>query len=179
MDHPAIAKVSTPEPPRWPALFRDGICSGPAHLRPLRPKTTHDQGAAGAVIKVCEGVQHAHQKAVIHRDLKPATFCGRGGWQPMLDHRLRAGETASPQLDGETLITQAGNGWAHRVYESGASRSNRDGCGYTHHVTRWARSALCAADRLSETLMTPKGETRFSISLRWVAGRDPPRPAPG
>jgi tetratricopeptide (TPR) repeat protein len=63
-------------------------------------------------VKVCEGVQHAHQKAVMHRDLKPANILVvevDGDPAPrIIDFGLA--KAVSPQLDGETLLTQAG-GW--------------------------------------------------------------------
>jgi eukaryotic-like serine/threonine-protein kinase len=83
MDHPAIAKVfdadSTPEGQPYfvmeyvPGLPITNYCD-------QKKLTTRER--LELFVKVCEGVQHAHQKAVIHRDLKPtnilvAEFDGR------------------------------------------------------------------------------------------------------
>jgi tetratricopeptide (TPR) repeat protein len=72
MDHPCVASVfeagSTPSGrPYFVMEYVDGV-----------PITTHcdrrmltTRGRLELFVQVCEGVQHAHQKAVIHRDLKP------------------------------------------------------------------------------------------------------------
>jgi len=73
MDHPAIAKIydagSTPDGRPFFAM---------EHVSGI-PITEHCDRHALAIderldlfMQVCEGVQHAHQKAVIHRDLKPS-----------------------------------------------------------------------------------------------------------
>ncbi|HTA65150.1 MAG TPA: protein kinase [Xanthomonadaceae bacterium] len=72
MDHPAIAKVfdagTTPQGHLFFAMeWIDGqtltaYCAD--HALPLREKLA-------LFMRVCMGVQHAHQKGVIHRDLKP------------------------------------------------------------------------------------------------------------
>lgn len=73
MSHPYIAKVfdagATPEGQPYfvmeyvPGLPVTNYCDQKHLSIPER---------LGLFIKICEGVQHAHQKAVIHRDLKPA-----------------------------------------------------------------------------------------------------------
>jgi eukaryotic-like serine/threonine-protein kinase len=72
MDHPCIARVldagATDEgQPFFVMEFVDGV--------PLNTycddKNMGIRDRLQLFIKVCEGVQHAHQKAVIHRDLKP------------------------------------------------------------------------------------------------------------
>jgi non-specific serine/threonine protein kinase/serine/threonine-protein kinase len=75
MDHPAIAKVfdagSTPQ--GRPYFVMEYVNGRPitlycdAHRLTIRERLE-------LFIRVCEGVQHAHQKAVIHRDLKPANI---------------------------------------------------------------------------------------------------------
>jgi len=75
MDHPAIAKVfdagATSEGQPYfimeyvPGLSITAFCD--LHRTSLR-------GCLEILIQACEGVQHAHQKAVIHRDLKPANI---------------------------------------------------------------------------------------------------------
>ena len=72
MDHPAIAKVfdagTTPQGHLFFAMeWIDGqtlasYCA--SHALPLRD-------VLGLFVRICMGVQHAHQKGVIHRDLKP------------------------------------------------------------------------------------------------------------
>jgi non-specific serine/threonine protein kinase/serine/threonine-protein kinase len=75
MDHPAIAKVfdagSTPDGQPYFAMeyvpgFRITDYCDRKHL-PVQERLT-------LFIKVCEGVQHAHQKAIMHRDLKPSNI---------------------------------------------------------------------------------------------------------
>jgi eukaryotic-like serine/threonine-protein kinase len=75
MDHPSIAKVfdagTTPEgQPYFVMEYVPGV--------PLTEycdqKNLKIRDRLELFIKVCEGVQHAHQKAVIHRDLKPANI---------------------------------------------------------------------------------------------------------
>jgi eukaryotic-like serine/threonine-protein kinase len=75
MNHPAIAKVfdagSTPEGrPYFVMEFVSGIpitayCD--KHKLIMRQRLE-------LFVRVCEGVQHAHQKAILHRDLKPSNI---------------------------------------------------------------------------------------------------------
>jgi len=75
MDHPCIAKVfdAGTSPQGQPYFVMEFV--------PGLPITEYcDQKKLGIAarleifIRACEGVQHAHQKAVIHRDLKPANI---------------------------------------------------------------------------------------------------------
>jgi eukaryotic-like serine/threonine-protein kinase len=111
MDHPAIAKVfdagATPAgQPYFVMEYVDG-----------HPITDYcDQKKLGIrdrlklFLQVCEGVQHAHQKAVIHRDLKPSNILVvEVGGKPMpriIDFGLAKAITAG--VRGETLFTQVG-----------------------------------------------------------------------
>jgi serine/threonine protein kinase/Tfp pilus assembly protein PilF len=75
MEHPAIAKVldggSTPEGrPYFVMEYVPGV-SITEHCDAHRLSTAE---RLDLFVKVCEGVQHAHQKAVIHRDLKPSNI---------------------------------------------------------------------------------------------------------
>ena len=62
------------------------------------------------MVKVCEGVQHAHQKAIIHRDLKPANILVQevdGAALPrIIDFGLA--KPTNPQVAGYTLYTHVG-----------------------------------------------------------------------
>ena len=113
MDHPAIAKVFDA------GATSDGQPYFVMEHVPGQPITDYCDRRRLKIrerlelfIKVCEGAQHAHQKAVIHRDLKPANILVvevDGKPVPrIIDFGLA--KAASPQLDGETLVTQAG-GW--------------------------------------------------------------------
>ena len=62
-------------------------------------------------LRVCEGVQHAHQKAILHRDLKPSnilvTLDGETAQPKIIDFGV-AKATAQP-LTKATLFTELGN----------------------------------------------------------------------
>jgi eukaryotic-like serine/threonine-protein kinase len=108
MDHPAIAKVfdagATPE--GQPYLVMEYV--------PGEPITKYcDRRKLGIrdrlelFVKVCEGVQHAHQKAILHRDLKPANILvvevdGKPAPR-LIDFGLA--KAAAPSLDGESLVS--------------------------------------------------------------------------
>jgi serine/threonine protein kinase/tetratricopeptide (TPR) repeat protein len=73
MDHPAIAKVydagATPE--GRPYFVMEYVQGVPITEHCDRHQLTNHE-RLDLFMKVCEGVQHAHYKAVIHRDLKPS-----------------------------------------------------------------------------------------------------------
>ncbi len=75
MNHPAIAKVfdagTTPE--GQPYFVMEYVPGVPITLY-CDQKRLSIRERIELFSKVCEGVQHAHQKAVIHRDLKPANI---------------------------------------------------------------------------------------------------------
>ncbi|HET7149816.1 MAG TPA: serine/threonine-protein kinase [Candidatus Acidoferrum sp.] len=111
MDHPAIAKVfdagTTPEgQPYFVMEYVPGV--------PITDycdeKKLKIRARLELFIQACEGVQHAHQKAVIHRDLKPENILVvEVDGKPMpriIDFGLA--KAITPQIVGETLVTQVG-----------------------------------------------------------------------
>src|SRR5215475_9731408 len=75
MNHPAIATVfeagttDTGQP-----YFAMEYVAGPPITTYCDHKRLDIRNRIELFLRVCEGVQHAHQKAVIHRDLKPANI---------------------------------------------------------------------------------------------------------
>ncbi len=111
MDHPCIAKVfdagTTPEGrPYFAMEYVDGIpiteyCD--EHRLSIAERLT-------LFISACEGVQHAHQKAILHRDLKPSNilvteFDGRP-LPKIIDFGLAKAMTRS--LTDNTMFTAMG-----------------------------------------------------------------------
>jgi len=111
MDHPSIAKVfdAGATPDGQPYFVMEYV--------PGQPITRYcDQHRLGILerldlfVKTCEGVQHAHQKAILHRDLKPANILVvevDGKPEPrIIDFGMA--KAISPEVEGATLFTQAG-----------------------------------------------------------------------
>ena len=111
MDHPAIAKVfdagSTPE--GQPYFVMEYVPGFPITTY-CDQKHLSVQERLALFIKVCEGVQHAHQKAIMHRDLKPSNILVvEVDGKPMpriIDFGIA--KAISQQGEDETLVTRAG-----------------------------------------------------------------------
>jgi eukaryotic-like serine/threonine-protein kinase len=112
MDHPAIARVldggSTPEGrPYFVMEYVAGV-SITEHCDTHKLST---EERLELLREVCDGVQHAHQKAVIHRDLKPSnilvTLSGGGKPQPkIIDFGIA--KATGYRLTEKTLFTEVG-----------------------------------------------------------------------
>ena len=79
-----------------------------AHYCDRKHLSVHERLAL--FIKVCEGVQHAHQKAIMHRDLKPSNILVvEVDGKPMpriIDFGIA--KAIPQQAEAETLLTRAG-----------------------------------------------------------------------
>jgi non-specific serine/threonine protein kinase/serine/threonine-protein kinase len=111
MDHPAIAKVfdagSTSQ--GQPYFVMEYVPGFPI-TNYCDQKQLSVQERLALFIKVCEGVQHAHQKAIMHRDLKPSNILVveiDGQATPrIIDFGIA--KAISQQAEDETLLTRAG-----------------------------------------------------------------------
>lgn len=111
MDHPAIAKVfdaaSTDEGQPY---FVMEYVPGLAITTYCDQKRLTTRQRLELFIRVCEGVQHAHQKAIMHRDLKPSNILVADvDGQPLpriIDFGIAKATT--PQSPDETAFTQLG-----------------------------------------------------------------------
>ncbi len=110
MDHPNIAKVfdagSVGDAPYLVMELVDGaplsrFCD--EHMLPLRRRLE-------LLMQVCRGVQHAHERGVIHRDLKPTNILvGLYGGEPVpkvIDFGVA--KAIGGRLAGRTVHTEAG-----------------------------------------------------------------------
>jgi eukaryotic-like serine/threonine-protein kinase len=111
MDHPAIAKVfdagSTPQ--GRPYFVMEYVNGVPITMYCDKHRLTMEQ-RLDLFIRVCEGVQHAHEKAILHRDLKPSNILVSevdGKPAPRIIDFGVAKATAQ-RLTPETLFTQVG-----------------------------------------------------------------------
>lgn len=112
MNHPAIAKVfdagSTKDgQPYFVMEYVEGL----PITKYCDAKKLNVRERLQLFMKVCEGVQHAHQKAIMHRDLKPSNILVAevdGAPVPrIIDFGLA--KAISPQLgDDQTVFTQMG-----------------------------------------------------------------------
>jgi eukaryotic-like serine/threonine-protein kinase len=113
MDHPSIAKVfdAGATSDGQPYFVMEYVAGQPINEY-CDAKRLGIRERLELFVKVCEGVQHAHQKAVIHRDLKPANILVvevDGKPVPrIIDFGLA--KAATPSIGDETLVTQLG-GW--------------------------------------------------------------------
>ncbi len=111
MDHPAIAKVfdagTTSE--GQPFFVMEYVPGSPI-TKYCDEKRLSTRQRLELFIKVCEGVQHAHQKAMIHRDLKPGNILVSEIDGKPAPHIIDFGiaKATENKQEGETLLTQAG-----------------------------------------------------------------------
>ena len=76
-----LANAAT-HPPLVPAAEK-GQSSGPTPLDLLR-NLTYPRAAAWVVARLADGLQHAHQRGVLHHDIKPSNILLGADGQPML-----------------------------------------------------------------------------------------------
>lgn len=111
MDHPAIAKVfDAGSTAKGQPYFVMEYVPGLPITTYCDQKHLSLQERLALFIKVCEGVQHAHQKAIMHRDLKPSNILVvevDGKPMPRIIDFGIAKATAQ-QVEDETLVTRAG-----------------------------------------------------------------------
>jgi serine/threonine protein kinase len=110
MDHPAIAKVfdagSTPQ--GQPYFVMEHVPGLPITTY-CDQKRLSVQDRLALLMRVCEGVQHAHQKAIVHRDLKPSNILVVEVDGKPLPRIIDFGiAKAISHSEDETLVTRAG-----------------------------------------------------------------------
>jgi serine/threonine protein kinase/uncharacterized protein HemY len=111
MDHPCIAKVhDAGSTEQGRPFFVMEYVQGERITRHCDAARLTIRQRLELFIRVCEGVQHAHQKAVIHRDIKPSNVLvtvqdGRS-FPKIIDFGI-AKAVAQPHTQG-TLFTRAG-----------------------------------------------------------------------
>lgn len=112
LQHPGIAQIHEAgtfesESGRQPFFAMELVQGQPLmeHIRSQRPDLA---GSLALVIRICEAVHHAHQKGVIHRDLKPGNILvDRHGQPKVLDFGV-ARLTEGTAETTTTLRTRAG-----------------------------------------------------------------------
>ena len=126
-----------------PALLRDGAGPGRADHRVLRREQAADRASGSELfVQVCQAVQHAHQKGVIHRDLKPTnvlvTLHDGRPVPKVIDFGIA--KATGQQLTERTLFTEfAPDGRHAAVHEPRAGGDERAGRGHAQRTsTAWA-----------------------------------------
>jgi serine/threonine protein kinase len=117
MEHPAIAKVfdagATAEgQPYFVMEYVPGLpITEYCDQRRLTPRER-----LHLIIKVCEGVQHAHQKAIIHRDLKPSNILVvEVDGKPISSSTLALRKPSRSSLAGKQCLPRSGRWWVRQA----------------------------------------------------------------
>jgi serine/threonine protein kinase/Flp pilus assembly protein TadD len=116
LQHPGIAQIyeagtAAPDAPggggRPRPFFAMELVHGTSLLEYARARSLPTRARLELLIRICEAVQHAHQKGVIHRDLKPGNILVTDAGQPkILDFGVARVTDADVQMT--TLHTGVG-----------------------------------------------------------------------
>lgn len=180
MNHPSIAKVfdAGTTPDGQPYFAMEYVPGLPITEYCNKHRLTISE-RLDLFVQVCEGVQHAHQKAIMHRDLKPANILVAevdGKATPrIIDFGLA--KAVTPAATGQGLLTQVGAFVGTPGYMS-PEQVNPD----LHDIdTRTDVYSLGVV--LYELLTgflpfdTKAEEQRFVDKFRQLREEDPPRPS--
>ena len=111
MDHPSIAKVfdAGETPQGRPYFVMEYVKGVPITEYCDRRKLTNRERLA-LFVEVCDGIQHAHQKAIIHRDIKPSnvlvTVVDAKAAPKIIDFGVA--KAISQRLTEKTMFTELG-----------------------------------------------------------------------
>jgi serine/threonine protein kinase/Tfp pilus assembly protein PilF len=129
-------------------------------------------------IEVCEGVQHAHQKAILHRDLKPANILVAevdGKAMPrIIDFGLA--KAATPQAGGETVFTRAG-GWVGTPGYMSPEQADPDVLDVDTRTDVYSLGAVLYVLLTGFLPFETKRKQPFAELLRRLREEDPPLPS--
>jgi eukaryotic-like serine/threonine-protein kinase len=112
MDHPAIAKVfEAGTTPHGQPYFVMEYVPGLPITEYCDRKKLMIRDRLALFIQVCEGVQHAHQKAILHRDLKPANILVTEVDGKPVPRIIDFGvaKAITPEIAGANIQTQMGH----------------------------------------------------------------------
>jgi eukaryotic-like serine/threonine-protein kinase len=111
LQHPGIAQIfeaSTAQTSHGPQpFFAMEYVQGSPLNEYAKAKGLDDRAKLTLFVRVCEAVHHAHQKGVIHRDLKPGNILVDLGGQPKI---LDFGVARATDADVQTATMQTGAG---------------------------------------------------------------------
>jgi non-specific serine/threonine protein kinase/serine/threonine-protein kinase len=178
MDHPAIAKVfdAGSAPDGRPYFVMEYVPGLPITAYCDRNKLTVRQRLQ-LFILVCEGVQHAHQKAMIHRDLKPSNILVTevdGKPMPRIIDFGVAKATAQ-QLSSEILFTRLGSVVGTLGY---MSPEQADTAGQDIDTRSDVYSlGVVLYELLAGSLPLNFHKLTYDEALRRLREQDPPRPS--
>lgn len=111
MEHPAIAKVfDTGSTPQGQPYFAMEYVAGVPITAYCQEHRLGLRDRLRLFVRVCEGVQHAHHKAIIHRDVKPSNILVTEVDGKPLPKIIDFGVSRAIPLDGveETALTRLG-----------------------------------------------------------------------
>ena len=110
MDHPGIARLlDAGTTPQGRPFFAMELVDGPTLLTWCRREMLSVRKRIGLFLKVCDAMQHAHQKSVLHRDLSSNNVLVQqtdGGAQPKIIDFGIAKSLADPLLQGGAMTFQ-------------------------------------------------------------------------
>ena len=182
MDHPNIAKVldaGTTDGGR-PFFVMELVKGQPitkfCDERKLTPRQRLE-----LFVPVCQAIQHAHQKGIIHRDIKPSQRAGGAVRRPAgaEGDRLRRGQGHRADADRQDADDRLRGGGRHAgVHVAGTGQPEQPGHRHPQRRVFARRAAVRTADRHARRwTRNPSGKAALLEILRIVREVEAPKPS--